>query len=99
MSETLTNFLVDLASDRGLLERFKADPEAELNQWSSSLTDEEKDAVKAGDAAKIRSLLGVVMAVPNLRVGGAPPKKAGTKKGPKKAAVKKSPARKRSGGR
>lgn len=97
MSETLTNFLVDLASDRGLMARFIANPESELNQWPEGLTDEEKNAVKTGDALKIRTLLGAKMAPPNL-VGGAAPKKVGKKKGAKKA-PKRSPARKRKGGR
>lgn len=99
MSEALTNFLVDLASDRGLMARFMANPESELNQRPERLTDEEKEAVKTGNALKIRSLLGVEMAAPNLVGGAAPKPKAGKKKGAKKPSPKKSPARKRKGGR
>ncbi len=98
MNENLTNFLVDLASDRGLMARFMANPAGELDQWSSGLTDEEKDAVKAGNAPKIRQLLGRDMTAPTLDLA-IPKKRRGKKKKGAKKPSNKSPARKRKGGR
>jgi hypothetical protein len=52
MSETLRNFLVDLACEVWRSTRY-----TELARWKE-LTEEEKEAIKTGDSAKIRQLLG-----------------------------------------
>ena len=96
MSETLTNFLVDLACEPGRMTRFMADPEG-ANQWSEGLTDEEKEAVKTGDARKIRYLLVRDAAMPVFGPVFGKKKPGKKKKGAKKPSKKKQPASKRKG--
>jgi hypothetical protein len=52
MSETLKNFLVDLAC-----EVWRSTQYEKLARWKE-LTEEEKEAIKTGDTEKIRQLLG-----------------------------------------
>ena len=74
MSNNLSDFLVDLASDPGRMAAFLADPSRMLNE--SSLTDEEKAAVLTRDGARIRGVLGVrpgLSAIPNGVTAKRPP--------------------------
>jgi hypothetical protein len=81
MSEHLSEFLIDMASDPSRAASFAANPGFELDR--SPLSAEERDAILSGDAARIRFVLrgedggGGVMTIK---------KKGGTKK---KAAPKK----------
>jgi len=56
MSENLVNFLVDLASDRHRMASFAADPHAVLDD--TELSADERDAVLAGDSARLRRAIG-----------------------------------------
>lgn len=56
MSQNLSNFLVDLASDPGRMASFAANPVSELD--GAPLTPEERAAVLAGNSAGIRRALG-----------------------------------------
>lgn len=58
MSNDLSNFLVDLASDPDRMAAFLADPLCMLNE--SSLTEDEKAAVMTRDAAAIRTALHIM---------------------------------------
>jgi hypothetical protein len=55
MSEHLSEFLIDMASDPSRAASFAANPEFELDR--SPLSPEERDAVLGGDAARIRFVL------------------------------------------
>jgi hypothetical protein len=76
MSEHLSEFLIDMASDPSRAASFAANPQFELDR--SQLSAEERDAILGGDAARIRFVLkgeggGGVMTTK---------KKSGTKKKP-----------------
>ncbi|TNE61755.1 MAG: hypothetical protein EP335_15145 [Alphaproteobacteria bacterium] len=52
----LANFLKQMGTDSALRENYVADPDGTMQ--SAGLTQEEMDAVKAGDKDKIRELTG-----------------------------------------
>ena len=56
MNENLVNFLVDLASDPGLMASFAADPQSALD--AASLSADERAAVLARDSATLRRAIG-----------------------------------------
>lgn len=56
MSENLTKFLVDLASDPERMNRFAANPSAELD--GTALSTGEKEVLLARDPARLRRALG-----------------------------------------
>ena len=56
MSESLKNFLVDLASDPERMKRFAEDPASAADQ--AGLSAEEKAIVMARDASRLRAALG-----------------------------------------
>lgn len=78
MSDHLSDFLIDVASEPGRLASFAANPGFELDR--SPLTAEERAAILAGDAARIR------FALKGENGGGVMKTKKG---GKKKAAPKK----------
>ena len=80
MSDNLSHFLVDLASDSDRLNAFLADPTQAVN--ATSMSEYEKAAVLSRDSAQIRSAL---MAGPGDPTGSS-----------KKKRKKKSPAKKKS---
>lgn len=55
MSNSLTDFLVQLAGDSELQSKFEADPTATMNQ--AGLNQQEQDALQSGDHMQIGSLL------------------------------------------
>ena len=57
MSEGLSNFLVELASDPEFLGRFHNDPARELDQWSERLTAEERVAILSRNSRQLREAL------------------------------------------
>lgn len=69
MSENLSDFLIDLASDPGHMARFGVDPSAELD--ASRLTVEERMAVTSGHSRAIREQLAT--SEPEERGGKAQP--------------------------
>jgi hypothetical protein len=98
MSENLSNFLVDLASDADRMARFRANPFLEMLE--AGLTDAERSAVLAQDSRELNQAL----ASPKQRVihvlnkkGGKKKgtKKGGAKKGSKKGGARKSPAKRK----
>ena len=56
MSENLSQFLVDLASDPVRMASFSANPGAALD--GSLLSTEERNAVLTGDSAEVRRVIG-----------------------------------------
>jgi hypothetical protein len=86
MNENLVNFLVDLASDRHRMASFAADPHAVLDD--TALSADERDAVLAGDSARLRRALGAP-------VGGKGSIRVKKKAGRKKTSGKKRPGIKR----
>jgi hypothetical protein len=87
MSENLSNFLVDLASDPARMARFMVNPVSELDD--TALTPEERTIVIAADADQLRRTLALaksngsqVSQVKKKKKGGK--KKGGKKKGGKK---------------
>jgi hypothetical protein len=102
MSENLSNFLVDLASDADRMARFRANPFLEMAE--AGLTDAERSAVLAQDSRELNQAL----ASPKQRIthvlnkkgpkkGGKKKgtKKGGAKKGSKKGGARKSPAKRK----
>jgi len=93
VSNNLSNFLVDLASDPGRMAAFLADPSRMLNE--SSLTEDERAAVMTRDGAAIRTALHVTpweAALPEGATARKPPVKGKPKpksKGGRKASKKK----------
>lgn len=80
MSDSLSNFLVDLASDSDRLARFMNNPGAELDQ--TDLTEEERTAVLSRDSRRLANTVGISAQKSGL---GITSKKKGPKKpGPKK---------------
>lgn len=76
MSNNLSNFLVDLASDPGRIAAFLADPLRMLNE--SSLTEDERAAVMSRDGAAIRTALHITpwhAALPEGAMAKRPPAK------------------------
>ena len=84
MSDNLSNFLVDLASDPARMNAFLSDPSAVLNQ--SVLSEDARAAVLTRDGRRIREALHIVpweAALPEGAMAKRPPTpkpKAGTKK-------------------
>ena len=94
MSENLTSFLIDLASDAERMARFVANPSDELDR--SRLTAYERAAVLAGDGAEIRRALGASPLLAMGQVGrGKPAAKPGAKPGGKKKGTAKKSAGKK----
>ncbi len=97
MSENLSNFLIDLASDPGLMARFHSDPAGVLN--GRNLDADEEAALIARDAGRIRAVLGGVNLASNGQVGNGAMdslrKAAKPKPAKKKSAKKKRPAGKK----
>ena len=89
MSETLSDFLIDLASDPARLASFAANPEGVLAQ--TMLTAEERSALLAGEAEGLRMALAA-------RKGGKPPGKKKNGGGGIKKAKKKKKRKKNGGG-
>ena len=92
MSETLNDFLVDLASDRDRMQAFLSNPTLVLDQ--SSLPAKAKAAVLSRDARAIRTAMGMAPAAASENFFM---KKSGTKKGgaKKKGGKKKGGTKKR----
>lgn len=91
MTETLKNFLVDLASDSGHMTGFTTDPADGLERWAPTLTEEEKAVVLSGDAERLRSAMAWTQAP---TAGGSAPTAAKKhRKRAKKQAPKKKPGR------
>lgn len=85
VSETLTDFLVDLASDADRMQAFLANPAQMLDQ--STLSAEEKAAVLTRNSSEIRRAMGALSAAESLQnFMTVPPKK---KKKKKKTGTKK----------
>lgn len=61
MSDNLSHFLINLASDPVRMNAFLADPEETLA--ASLLTDEEKAAVLTRDSARVRAAIGLSLAM------------------------------------
>ena len=83
MSNNLSNFLVDLASDPVRMDAFLADPPRILND--SSLTDDEKAAVLTRDGNRIREALQITpwqAALPQGVTAKRPPAAKGKPKPP-----------------
>lgn len=93
MSENLSSFLIDLASDPGLMARFLSNPTSALN--GVGLDANEEAALRARDAARLRAALGGLNLAQNGQVGNGP--MASIRKSPakKKKAAKKKPAKKK----
>jgi hypothetical protein len=53
MTDVLTNFLVDLASDPEQMSRAVPDGAVGIERWGGALTDDEKTAVLSGDDDRI----------------------------------------------
>ena len=88
MSQSLRDFLVDLAADPECLSQFVADPGGALDR--AGLTAEEKAAVLSRDSDQLRSALGASLADHLTHV--LTRKKKGAKK---RKGVKKPPPKKR----
>jgi hypothetical protein len=83
VSNNLSNFLVDVASDPARMDAFLADPLRLLNE--STLSEDEKAAVMTRDGGRIRSALGVtpgMSALPNGVTAKRPPASKGKPKPP-----------------
>jgi hypothetical protein len=95
MSDNLSNFLVDLASDPDRLARFFSNPLGELND--SPLTSEERRMVISRDGGELQRELRLQKTNGSLSGGGGKKKgpRKGAKKGAKKGARKKAPGRKK----
>jgi hypothetical protein len=91
MNENLSDFLIDVASDPSRLASFAADRAGELDR--SSLTAEEREAILAGDTARIRYMLA------GSNGGDGIMSKGGRRKGSKKKATKAPTKKKRPGSR
>ena len=89
MSENLGNFLVDLATDPGLMARFLSDPSGALQ--GVNLDVEEQAALTSRDSDQLRRALGGWSLASNGQSmnGKKKGKKGGKKKGSKKKAGKK----------
>ena len=97
MSDRLTDFLVNLATDPDKLQQYAADPGASMD--AAGLTPEERTAVLSRDTATIRQAMGQSMAdhltqtaSSRQRTGG---RKKAAKKGAKKGGARKGGAKKK----
>jgi hypothetical protein len=93
MTESLRDFLIDLACDPKRMQHFIDDPESELRGWRQGLTDDEIKAVKSRDPEILRRALG--FSPPNIPTNHV--RRGGRKDAirvPKKKATRR-PARKR----
>ncbi len=88
MSETLGNFLVDLATNTELAARFLDNPEAELAR--TPLTPDERAAILARDSRRISLALGA-----SLHAAGQGITTKKKKKGSKKKKIPRKPASKK----
>ena len=94
MSDNLSHFLVDLASDADRRAAFMANPLRELEQ--SDLTAAERAAVMTRDGAQLRSALGLTPWEAAVSVARkAPPKQAPATKPPAKKGGKKKSGKKK----
>jgi hypothetical protein len=91
MSENLGNFLVDLATDPGLMARFLSDPSGALQ--GVNLDVEEQAALTSRDSDQLRRALGGWSLASNGQSMNGKKKKG--KKGGKKKATKKKGGKKR----
>ena len=89
MSETLSDFLIDLASDPARLASFAANPEGVLAQ--TMLTAEERSALLAGESEGLRMALATGLAA--ARKGGKKP--SGKKKKNGGGGIKKAKSKKK----
>jgi hypothetical protein len=88
VSETLTHFLVDLASDPNRMQAFLTNPRGVLDQ--STLTAGQKSAVLSRDNGAIRRALGVPVAAAAMQM---------FKKGPATKKTKNTGSKKKTGGK
>jgi aromatic-ring opening dioxygenase LigAB LigA subunit len=96
MSESLSDFLVDLVSNPDQMAAFLADPDRVFD--AAGLTAEERDAIRSRDARRLSAALNPGLhleANNNNLTSRRTPSKAGKKKGAKK----KGAAKKKKGGR
>ena len=94
MSENLSNFLVDLASDTDFMGRFLDDPARELDRWNDRLTVKERVAILSRNSRQLRDALdtrGDRAASDMVGTG----KRGKGKHGAQKKALRKKPAPKR----
>ena len=93
MSENLSSFLVDLASDPDRMARFKANPVFEMAE--AGLSEGERAALLARDSRRLNDALSAAKRgggggiIQVLKKKKGPPKKRGPKKGPRKGPGKK----------
>ena len=93
MSDNLSEFLVDLASNPDRMAAFQADPARVFDE--AGLTDQERTVIESRDPRLLSSTVGAAMRLQNGHERAAPPKKKGgktvtkKKKGSKKKAGKK----------
>ncbi|OLC43586.1 MAG: hypothetical protein AUH43_20350 [Acidobacteria bacterium 13_1_40CM_65_14] len=87
MSESLSSFLVDLASDPNQMARFLADPARVID--AASLSAEERAALLARDSVRLRGALGASLVEWKCGVAGGGRKGGGKKGGARKGGGKK----------
>ncbi len=90
MSENLSNFLVDLASDPDRMARFMSNPLGELDE--SPLTPAERQIIIAGDGDELQRALRPLKTNGSQAGAGAAVRKPTRKTSRKKPATKKKPA-------
>lgn len=95
MSESLSSFLVDLASDPNQMTRFLADPARVID--AAGLSAEERAALLGRDSARLRGALGASLVEWKCGVAGGGRKGGGKKGGARKGGGNKGGARKGSG--
>jgi hypothetical protein len=86
MSESLSSFLVDLASDPNQMARFLADPARVMD--AAGLSAEERAALLARDSTRLRGALGASLIEWKCGVAGGRRKGGGKKGGARKGARK-----------
>ena len=102
MTETLRDFLIEVACHPEHMRRFIDDPRGELTGWGHRLSDDEIRAIESRDPDLLRSVLGFgprdLPQLTGIRKGG---KKTGgaVKKGASKKKTARKPARKRKSSR
>jgi len=96
MTETLRDFLIEVACHPEHMQRFIDDPRGELTGWGHRLSDDEIRAIESRDPDLHRSVLGFSpRGIPQLT--GI--RKGGKKKGGAKKKTGRKPARKRKSSR
>ena len=96
MTETLRDFLIEVACHPEHMQRFIDDPRGELTGWGHRLSDDEIRAIESRDPDLLRSVLGFSpRGIPQLT--GI--RKGGKKKGGAKKKTGRKPARKRKSSR